>query len=417
MTDFEALRVDRTAVDDDLLDAGNCGPELAHLAATYLRSPRALIFRHPSSDWRLFAILLPIGSRLSLMRNPIFGQLARAWGLNLRFVGIDRHGLVHDFRKLLSDRTITLLIDWLSGLERDGAHGDLQAADAGLDVLFSALADEMLTLLERGARTRYDHLDLGHRLEPGVAATLFDRKARYPDFARALREALRNEIIDVHFYGRVLRSMDLRETAAEQRIAAQIEAAIDPVTMAKLERIGVGRHLGCYNWLRLAPRQAAMRAHVLMSLPALAAFFAEALVPLDALALHEATDDSIDAHDAPADPSEFAPPGSGRRDMDLKRIAARDGCAQAIRWHVLLRRAVDAGQDRAVIETLAARFEVSPNILRRIWRERPAGLGQPPTWQIPAIMSRLDACADREWPAGETDWHALVASAIPAEAL
>ena len=98
MTDFESLRVDTFAVDEELIDAASVGPELAHLAQVYLRSPRALVWHNPSPDWRLFVLLLPIASRLSLMANPIFAQLARAWGLHARFVGIDRDGLVHDFR-------------------------------------------------------------------------------------------------------------------------------------------------------------------------------------------------------------------------------------------------------------------------------------------------------------------------------
>ncbi|MCX7273935.1 MAG: hypothetical protein NTV19_12295, partial [Burkholderiales bacterium] len=113
MTDFESLRVDTFAVDEELIDAASVGPELAHLAQVYLRSPRALVWHNPSPDWRLFVLLLPIASRLSLMANPIFAQLARAWGLHARFVGIDRDGLVHDFRSLLSDRTLKMLVHLL----------------------------------------------------------------------------------------------------------------------------------------------------------------------------------------------------------------------------------------------------------------------------------------------------------------
>ncbi len=101
--DFESLSIDTYPIDDELADAGTVGPELAHLSHIYVRSPRALIWRNPSSEWRLFVVLLPLASRLSLMRNPIFAQLARAWGLNIRFIGIDRHQLVYDFRALLSD--------------------------------------------------------------------------------------------------------------------------------------------------------------------------------------------------------------------------------------------------------------------------------------------------------------------------
>jgi hypothetical protein len=43
-------------------------------------SPRALVWRNPSPDWKLFVLLLPLASRLSLMTNPIFAQLTRDWG-------------------------------------------------------------------------------------------------------------------------------------------------------------------------------------------------------------------------------------------------------------------------------------------------------------------------------------------------
>ena len=58
--DFEALRVDAFPVDVELQDAGVVGPELAHLASVYRRSPRALVWRNPSSDWRLFVLLPPL---------------------------------------------------------------------------------------------------------------------------------------------------------------------------------------------------------------------------------------------------------------------------------------------------------------------------------------------------------------------
>jgi hypothetical protein len=87
--DFETLRVAPHPIDTELADAGTVGPELAHLAQVYVRSPRGLAWRSPSPDWRLFVLLSPLGSRLSLIGNPIFAQLARAWGLNIRFLGVD----------------------------------------------------------------------------------------------------------------------------------------------------------------------------------------------------------------------------------------------------------------------------------------------------------------------------------------
>lgn len=409
MNDAESLRVDRYPIDDELRDDGSVGPELAHLARAYIDSPRALIFRNPSSDWRLFVVLLPLATRLSLMRNPIFAQLTRAWGLNLRFLGIDREHRIHDFHDLLTDRMLASLVDWLGSLESAGGR-----PEQGLDLLFEALADEMLTILERAGPARGAHLALAPRLEPGAPATLFERSTRYPDFLAQLRRALRDGIVDVAFYGRALRSIDLREAAIEQRIAAQLLASLDPVTLAKLERTGAGQHLGAYNWLALAPRQAAMRAHVLGNLPAFATFFAEALVPLDLLRA-----DALAIEDeAGGDPSHEYREDPGRHrhapGFDLRRLAARHDTAHAMHWHALLARAVDAGQDRAVIEAVAGRFAISSNLVRRIWRERPASLGQPPGWQLGEILRALESSA---WPADGNQWEALIARAIPAAAL
>lgn len=409
MREFEALRVDRYPIDDELCDAGNLGPELAHLAGVYCASPRALLFRNPSSDWRLFAVLLPLGSRLTLMANPIFAQLARAWGLNVRFVGIDRDRLIHDFRALLTDRTLALLIDWLARIDQQPAPRRDDAA-AGLDVLFAALAGEMLTVLERGAATRFHHLELRHRLEPEVNGTLFERGTRYPDFLHGLRGALRDGIIDVEFYGRVLRSIDLRESIVERRVAATLEASLDPVTLAKLAHCGAGQHLGCYNWLRLAPRHAAARAHVLGALPAFASFFADALVPLETWDADEPAAPGWRDHDGDDD---CAPAAAN---YDLPRLVARRDAAHSQHWSAVLRRAVDAGQDRHVITALARRFAVDANVIRRLWHERPHELAQPPAWQLAQILRALDGRDGRDWPQNETQWRALLAQAVPAEA-
>jgi hypothetical protein len=430
LKDVEFLVVDRVAVDDELQDAGTVGPELAYLARSYGTSPRALVFRNPSSDWRLFVVLLPLASRLSLMANPIFAQLTRAWGLNARFVGVDRDRLVYDFRALLSDRTLKLLVDLLA---RNEAAGIAQAgppaddaqgrSDETLDLLFASLADEMLTVLDRRRDDWGRHLDREHRLEPSVPASLFDRAGRYPDFLAQLRAALRDEIVDVAFYGRALRSIDLREDAIDARIVAIVEASLDPVTMAKLARTGAGKHLGCYNWLRLDSRHAAPRAHVLAQLPAFATFFAETLVPLDAwsAAHHNGADADCGEHDDEAldTPADIARRRAQRRQVptfDLRPLAARLDSAHSLRWAGVLKRAIDAGQDRAVIEAIAQRFAVGDNVVRRIWRDRPSGLGQPPTWQLAQILRRLGEREDRAWPADAPAWEALIASAVPVEA-
>lgn len=409
MKDVEFLTVDAVPIDRELQDAGNTGPELAQLSASYANSPRAIVFRDPSSDWRLFVVMLPLASRLSLMTNPIFTQLTRAWGLNARFVGVDRNQLVYDFRALLSDRTLRLLVDVLARSEV--APGAARPGNDALDLLFASLADEMLTTLDRRRADWGRHLDREHRLEPQAPASLFDRAGRHPDFLASLRAALRDEIIDVELYGRALRSIDLREDAIDARVRAVLESALDPITLAKLSKTGAGVHLGCYNWLLLDPRHAAPRAHLLARLPSFANFFADALVPLDACPPEREVDDEPSFSDA-----EAADAPRARPTFELRRIASRERSAHSLFWAAVLKRAIDAGQDRATIEAIAQRFAVDDNVVRRIWRERPAGLGQPPTWQLGQILRTLQANGERGWPADAAGWQALIASAVPAEA-
>ena len=94
MKDVEFLAVDGVPIDDELQDAGTVGPELAYLARSYRHSPRALAFRNPSSDWRLFVVLLlytgwiipAVWRAAPSARNPNYGVAARGltvvWGLN-----------------------------------------------------------------------------------------------------------------------------------------------------------------------------------------------------------------------------------------------------------------------------------------------------------------------------------------------
>ena len=386
------------------------------------------------------------------MRNPIFAQLARAWGLNIRFIGIDRHQLVYDFRALLSDRAIHLLVDALAqtlhpiSLASQPQH----KADDALDVLFAALAGDLLTVLDHRRDDWGRHLVRDHRLDPDQPDSLFDRPTRYPDFLAKLRETLRNEIIDVEFYGRALRSIDLREAAVEQRLASLIEGSLDPITFVKLTRTAaVGRHLGCYNWLRLDPRHAAARAHALSRLPSMASFFADALVTLETLPAALSIDDPHDPpvddmgamspDAAPATPADAAAPlptdaatavpphgaAPTRADalrlhqvptLDLRQLAARTDTLHALRCSELLKRAIDAGQDRAIIEALAQRFAVADNVIRRLWREQPRALGARPTWHLAQILRRLNELPERQWPADDSAWRELMAQAVPAEA-
>lgn len=353
--DFQAITVDGFPIDEQLTDAGTVGPETAHLARVYLGTPRALVWRNPSSDWRLFVLLVPLASRLSLMRNPIFGALVRDWGLSVRFLGIDAHARAFDFRRLLTDATLRRLVDALTvWLSREPGH-----ANEALDVLFAALADSMLTILEERRPDWPQHLARTLRLETNAADSLFDRQARYPDFLASLRGALKDDTIDVELYGRALRAIDLREESAERRVAALVESTLDAGTLDALRRLRTGLHLGCYNWVVDSPRHAAQRVYALTRLPLLAQAF-------------------VDSIDQPE-----------------------------------LARALDSGQDRAIVAALAHRFRVSENTVRAVWHRPPEGMGVPPTWHLAHILQRLDALAQRDWPRDAPSWQDFAQRAVP----
>lgn len=358
--DFQAVTVDSMSIDEYLTDRAGVGPETAFLAASYIATPRALMWHNPSTEWRLFVLLVPLASRLSLMRNPIFTQLVRDWGMGVRFIGIDSEQRVFDFRRLLIDKTLRKLIDtlavWLAAPE--------PSANQALDVLFAALADSMLTILHERRPDWPRHLDREHRLEPEVPASLFDRASRFPDFMKSLQMALRDDTIDIDFYSRALRSIDLRERSAEQRIAGIIESTLEPRWLDELRRLRAGMHLGCYNWLIERPQHAGARLYALNRLPCFAQVFAESMV---------------------GDAQQRAP---------------------------LLAHALDTGQDRRIIEELARRFQVNENTMRALWRHRPP-LGTPPPWQLDQIMRRLDALPQRGWPQNPPQWRDFVSRALP----
>jgi len=389
--DFQAIRVDRFPIDSELTDTGNVGPDLAVATHAYLNTPRALIWHTPSPDWSLFVLLLPLASRLSLMANPIFGQLTRDWGHSIRFIGVDRHQCIYDFRSLLTDATLRRLVASLARwLHDDETHDGLPmraAETATLDVLFAALGENMLTILEARRDDWGAHLAREHRLEPQAPGSLFDRPSRYPDFMAQLHQALRRELIDVAFYGKVLRSIDLREAAAEQRIAALLEGTLEPVTLVKLGRSRAGQHLGCYNWLLTGQGHAAQRAYVLGKLPAFAQFFAETLI------------------NAQARPRSWlvAAAEHERRAALLRPDDAREA----------LRQAIDSGQDRWVIEALSAHFGVEQNVLRALWRHCPSALDAPPTWHLKEILLRLNELPERAWPRDDRQWLDLASRAVP----
>jgi hypothetical protein len=364
----QSLFVDQLPLDAELCDQAQVGSELAQLASIYIASPRALIWRNPSSDWKLFALLLPIGSRLSLLANPIFAQLTRAWGLNIRFIGVDSEHRFFDFKALLSDKTLNLLTTWLGEQQRRSLQTskNLQHQDHGLDVLFEALARDMLTINDARKLDWHLHLDCDHRLEPETHHSLFDRDARFPDFLTQLHLALKQDLINVDFYGRILRSIDLREKAIEQRIATIIEGCLDAPTLSRLLEAKCGIHLGCYNWLLASPKHARARAHALLRLPTFASYLAARLTPISAL---------------------------------------EQAGQLALGPAVLLQRAIDAGQDRLIIQTLAQSFGASENTVRKFWRDAPKYLGQPPAWQILDIVQQLDDLPDRSWPATSIQWQ------------
>jgi hypothetical protein len=372
--DFHTFTVDRFPVDADLTDAGHVGPELAYLANAYIQAPRALVWHNVSSDWPLLILILPMGTRLSMMCNPIFANLVRDWGMNIRFVGVDSASRVFDFRKLLSDDLLRKLVAALGEIKPD----QQSSSNHTLDILFAALAKGMLTMLEKRRADWPAHLAREHRLEPGVTGSLFDRQTRFSDFFRALHSSLRSGTISVDFYGRILRSVDLREESFEQRLAGLIKNTLDHNTLQRLTQLSVGMHLGCYNWLAIDPRHASQRQYLLQRLSCFAQFFSDSL--LKQLDLPE--------------PLEHWPQADN---LDVfNRLAA----------------AVDSGQDRLVIDALAQRFAVSANTVRALWRKAPAGLGTPPTWHLQQILLRLDAVPERVWPKDPEDWLAFGQSAV-----
>ena len=408
---FTALRIDELPLDQELTDDATVGPDLAHFAHAYRSTPRALIWRNPSSDWQLLIVLLPLATRLSLMTNPIFGRLVRDWGVGIRFIGVDAEQSVYDFRELLDGPALTKLVSALARFIEQSPSGPAAGTTdhPALDTLFSVLADDMLTILQERRQDWRRHLAREDRLMIDRIGTdqalggrsLFDRRSRFPEFIAQLRQALRLQMIDVEFYGRVLRSIDLREDSIESRVLAIIEGALDPITLAKLTRTRIGAHLGCYNWLRLEPRCASHRASVLHKLPLLAQFLADRLV----------------CGPAQNRRAEFAALIAAQSPRQEPVLLAAGPAAMARVDEINLRnlvRAIDSGQDRWVVESLARYFRVSDNVIRALWRNCPAALGAPPEWHLRQILLALNERPERLWPSDAAGWLALKSSAIPA---
>lgn len=254
-----------------------------------------------------------------------------------------------------------------------------------LDLLFDALASEMLTTLERRRGDWTRHLARDLSLDSTRTSSLFKHSDRHPDFIASLRRALRSGTIDIDFYGRVLRAVDQRESAIDARITAIIEDALRPSLLNGLARTGAGRHLGCYNWLSVAPRHAPARLHLLTRLPAFAHFLAETLMPIEASARQ-----ALDPDPWPQSPQPWVEP-----------------LAPAAHT-IALARAIDGGQDRAVIGALATQLSVSENLLRRLWRDTPHALQHTPGWLLPALLRRLDQSPERNWPREDSAWQTLI---------
>ena len=210
----------------------------------------------------------------------------------------------------------------------------------------------------------------------------------------------------------VEQSLDPRVQQAEAPVSRPPQCA---VSLVAVERNPVGKHLGCYNWLRLDLRHAGARAYALSRLPSFGTFFAESLVTLDTLGPLSSGPDDENFGDAPAT---AAPPARAQQvpTFDLRGLAARSDTAHSLRWGGVLKRSIDAGQDRAIIEALAQRFAVGDNVIRRLWREPPKALGIPPAWHLVQILRRLNELPERGWPASDPEWRDLIARAVPAEA-
>jgi hypothetical protein len=236
----------------------------------------------------------------------------------------------------------------------------------------------MLTMLEQRRDDWPAHLARKHRLEPQAPDALYDRPGRFPDFLAGLRRALHDDLIDLDFYGRALRAIDSRELHAENTLSHLISTNLDSTVLQRLDRLGAGRHLGCYNWLLLDTRHAEQRAYVLSRLGCFAQFFADTL--LDA---------------------------QGDRNTRRSEQPVRSD-AEEVQFAAWLSQVVDSGQDRLVIGALAHRFGVAENTIRALWRRAPAALGTPPTWQLSGILRRLDTLPERVWPTDPGGWDRLM---------
>jgi hypothetical protein len=199
--------------------------------------------------------------------------------------------------------------------------------------------------------------------------------------------------------GQLLEGRDLRPTLDRRSV------------LASLAPSGVGCHLGCYNWLVLAPRHAAARTHLLSRLPTLASILSETLMPIEARARVAQGSLAVDTDDT-ASASTPRPTPAG---YDLRPLIERQACLTGSEFTGWLRRAIDAGQDRQIIDALAARLGVTANLVRRLWREPPRALGQPPAWLAATLVRHLDQLPERAWPQDDESWQQLIERASAAQ--
>ena len=108
-------------------------------------------------------------------------------------------------------------------------------------------------------------------------------------------------------------------------------------------------------------------------------------------------------------------PASTPAGYDLRPLIERQACLTGSEFTGWLRRAIDAGQDRQIIDALAARLGVTANLVRRLWREPPRALGQPPAWLAATLVRHLDQLPERAWPQDDESWQQLIERASAAQ--
>jgi hypothetical protein len=381
---FQAIHIEPDSADGLVSRRPGITPQLVQTLQAYQQTPRALVWRSPSPDWRLFILVLPLATRWPDLCQPVLGPLVRDWGHALRFVGVDRTHHVYDFRAMLELPILRRLIDsldrWLNTPKPASEPTEI------LDVLFDILGGHHFTRLEARNDLWAQHLARELCLDPLHTESLFQRATCQEDLMRLVQEALRRRVLDMELYGRLVRAIDRRETFTERLMVAVLGEALDPTTLQTLNSTRSGAHLGCYNWLLAHPARRRQRAYVLNRLPALGPFIADFFLE--------------------------SPPSR------LKDRWAQISGNQHVSTNPLdtdrLLQAIDSGQDRTVIAALASHFNVREQVFRSLWRFYPSGLIAPPSWHLPHLLQRLNQLPDRFWPRDASSWQALTKNTLSA---